>query len=79
LKEFYTVTWSLNGYPNITGTFIDFSKQTARNVSAQRFLKALFHNPNSLLGAEKKFSWMQMTEFIQSKKKPLVEILDLNE
>ncbi|TNV78561.1 hypothetical protein FGO68_gene13150 [Halteria grandinella] len=77
-KTFFTVTWSIQGYPNISGSFTDFNKQKARHTAAQRFLKTLFHNPNSLLG-DKRFSWMSLIDYIQSRKQPLIEILDLNE
>ncbi len=46
-KPYFTVTWTLKGYPSITGKSQDFNKQKARHMAAQRFLKALFINPES--------------------------------
>jgi hypothetical protein len=75
-KDMFTVTWSLKGY-QIQGSVADSNKQKARHMAAQRFLKALFHNKHSLLQGTH-FTWISMLDFVQ-KKKPLIEILDLNE
>lgn len=74
-KDYFTVTWSLKGY-DISGKFTDFNKQTARHSAAQKFLKALFHNNQSLLQGSH-FTWLSMLDYLGTKKKPLVEILDI--
>jgi len=33
-KDFFTWTWSLKGYPGITGTYQDYNKQKAKNLAA---------------------------------------------
>ena len=76
-KDVFTVTWALKGY-GIQGSVADPNKQKARHMAAQRFLKALFHNKHSLL-PDTHFTWNSMLDFVGQKKKPLIEILDLNE
>lgn len=75
-KPYFTVTWSLNGYKDITGVAQDFNKQKARHLAAQRFLKALFNNPESLLKGTH-FTWISLLEYVSSNKRPLNEILDI--
>jgi hypothetical protein len=75
-KAYFTATWSLKGYPNIVGESQDYNKQKARHMAAQRFLKALFLNPESKFKGSHP-TWNVVVDQILSKKTPLTEVLEL--
>ncbi|CDW88214.1 UNKNOWN [Stylonychia lemnae] len=63
----YTCTFQLKGYDRV-GTHTDFNKNRARQMAAQKFLKALFPTD---------FTWKAVERLVQSSKEPLRLLLDL--
>ena len=63
----FKFTWFLKGY-DIVGEHSDPSKQKAKTIAAQRFLKALF---------PKGYTWNQLQKHMMTFKEPLQYIIDL--